>query len=555
MDGLTGSSVWGIVDTLAPKGSKQPTESTGTITRIDADGAIWVTPDGGETEMPIRGSYSEGSIGDVVKVSVNGGHAMIVGNSTAPSVGSAYVRESIAPVASKVQVVSIAAGIAQSVADAAKAVADAINQHFWHDSEGAHVTQVTEEEWSTQGGASYQSGPNSLWNSLGMLFRNGTNNLLAIVTGSNPGVAIYDGEDNEAGNVTASFTGDGVVLGKSGETHAEIDYHSLQLIDKEGTAYFHVNDLRDEDGYAYVTETYPPNFQAYTYNIACPVVAPQGVDNPVSVKVDGTDVSPVSYQNDDSNPFYAGYVYADTSSATASSVISVSYWTTSQAAKTYTAGIRDGNTGAGVMSFASGYEVAASAPYSVALNFCTKAVSRWQTVLGRFNAIDQRDRYALIIGNGVSDAGRSNALALQWDGTMELAKALPTASGGTGSTGYGTYLTEDVSTAISTTSGAWAELASIELTAGTWIVHYNAMFASNATGRRNMVLHTASAASSTGTLRTGGVTANATSGAQTILSATRIVQPTSTTTYYVNVLQASGNSLNVTGFVQAFRLK
>ena len=94
---------------------------------------------------------------------------------------------------------------AQSVADAAQAVADAVNQHFWHDSNGAHVTESTQEEWEQS-----NSGPNSLWNSLGMLFRDGLNNLLALVTGSSPGVVIYDGGGNAASNVVSDFTADGV---------------------------------------------------------------------------------------------------------------------------------------------------------------------------------------------------------------------------------------------------------------------------------------------------------------------------------------------------------
>lgn len=68
---------------------------------------------------------------------------------------------------------------AQTVADAAQAVAEAVNQHFWHDDNGAHVTMATQEEWQQE-----QSGPNSLWNALGMLFRDGLNNLLALLASS-----------------------------------------------------------------------------------------------------------------------------------------------------------------------------------------------------------------------------------------------------------------------------------------------------------------------------------------------------------------------------------
>jgi len=95
---------------------------------------------------------------------------------------------------------------AQTVADAAQAVAEAVNQHFWHDDNGAHVTMATQDEWEQS-----HSGPNSLWNALGMLFRDGLNNLLAILPS---GVAIYDGNGNDEENVVASFTGEEIHLGK-----------------------------------------------------------------------------------------------------------------------------------------------------------------------------------------------------------------------------------------------------------------------------------------------------------------------------------------------------
>lgn len=121
MDGIAGSSVWGLVDALSPSTPKQPTETTGTITRVDPDGSIWVTPNGGTTEMPIRGTYSEGSLGDAVKVSVSGGRASIVGNSTSPSVGAIYVGEVVKPVSDVASEAYDAASRAKVAADSAEA--------------------------------------------------------------------------------------------------------------------------------------------------------------------------------------------------------------------------------------------------------------------------------------------------------------------------------------------------------------------------------------------------------------------------------------------------
>ena len=102
----------------------------------------------------------------------------------------------------------------QEQIDAAEAVANATAQHFWYDDNGAHVSTEAGEAEGTQ---------NSLWNSLGMLFRKGANNLMALVTGTSPSVVIYDGTGNTAANVLASFAADLVELGK-GSVNAVIEF-------------------------------------------------------------------------------------------------------------------------------------------------------------------------------------------------------------------------------------------------------------------------------------------------------------------------------------------
>lgn len=103
---------------------------------------------------------------------------------------------------------------AKAIADAAQAVADAINQHFWVDDSGAHVTQATQDEWQQD-----HSGPNSVWNSLGMLFRDGLTNLLAVLR---DGVAIYDGSGNGSGNIVARLLGSGIQVGRDSEIHVSV---------------------------------------------------------------------------------------------------------------------------------------------------------------------------------------------------------------------------------------------------------------------------------------------------------------------------------------------
>ena len=84
-------------------------------------------------------------------------------------------------------------GIAQQALD----VANATGQHFWSDADGAHVTEVTQEEWTDPTDPGHQSGPNSLWNALGMLFRDGLANLMALIAGRSAATITFDGAQSE----------------------------------------------------------------------------------------------------------------------------------------------------------------------------------------------------------------------------------------------------------------------------------------------------------------------------------------------------------------------
>lgn len=175
----------------------------GTATSDSHDGMVTVTLNGYETPAEDVGeTQGYGSIefpcgpnvkrGDSVVVSAVGG-----GTLKAPMVVSS----------------SGSGDRQQAQIDAAADVANATAQHFWADSNGAHVSTDAGDPEGAQ---------NALWNSLGMLFRKGANNLLALVTGNDPGVLIYDGNGNAATNVVASFASDLIELGK-GSVNAVIE--------------------------------------------------------------------------------------------------------------------------------------------------------------------------------------------------------------------------------------------------------------------------------------------------------------------------------------------
>ena len=192
---LDPSIVWDfageVVGTLRPASRAVPA----TVTRIDADGTVWATVGDG-MEAPAASSSVGLSVGDEVSVEWSGARMSVTGNVSDPSAGVRAVGD-----------VRHVAQAARELAKDAKAVAEATGQYFWHDRNGAHVS--TEQGNST-------AAQNSVWNSLGMLFRRGANNVLAIVTGTDAGMDVYDGEGNADENTVASFRGSGARVGRLG---------------------------------------------------------------------------------------------------------------------------------------------------------------------------------------------------------------------------------------------------------------------------------------------------------------------------------------------------
>lgn len=108
----------------------------------------------------------------------------------------------------------------------AEDVANATKQYFWDDTDGVHISSEPDAPTATR---------NMLLNSLGMLFRRGANNLLALLTGTNPSVNIYDGRGNADSNVLAQFAASGVRIGKSGQTNIQIAPDQVEMTAPNGS--------------------------------------------------------------------------------------------------------------------------------------------------------------------------------------------------------------------------------------------------------------------------------------------------------------------------------
>lgn len=183
------------------------TSEDGTTT-INIDGIVFSESDDQYIEMDTLGGLEEGDIATVILTGEQG-HGM-----TPLAIGAPGSVD-------RVRDTAVAAG---EVASAASAVANATAQHVWIDTNGLHVTEVAQDEWNDSEGASYHSGMNVLINSLGQLFRNADNNLLALVSGtSSSAVAIYDGDGNAASNIVAQFASNLIELGKN-SSQAYVDF-------------------------------------------------------------------------------------------------------------------------------------------------------------------------------------------------------------------------------------------------------------------------------------------------------------------------------------------
>lgn len=201
---LDASVLWDFAGEVAGRIAGASPSVPATVTRVDADGTVWVTTGDG-TEAPAATSSVGVSVGDTVSVQWSGARMGVTGNRTDPSAGERAVGA----------VRRVAASAARA-ASGAQAIAEAVGQHFWADGSGAHVS-------TDPGDATGER--NILMNSLGILLRQGATWLASF---SDSAVAFYDGLGNTADNILAQF---GIVQDTNPRTGQAQDMQSMGLGD------------------------------------------------------------------------------------------------------------------------------------------------------------------------------------------------------------------------------------------------------------------------------------------------------------------------------------
>lgn len=183
-------------------------------------------------------------------------------------------------------------------------------------------------------------------------------------------------DDNNRSNLME--VGDIITLGSSDGTQSyiQLDYHSMQLIDKEGNVYFHVSDLRANhtaqerygEGYYYVhTETHivPSGYQKSFELIG------EVWNNKCTVKVDGVETTAFSVQLN--KIIFDNWLDEG-------KTVTVEYASQSPKFKAYTLGER--NEIIGIYSVAEGYNIIASGEYTHAEGYSTKATGKYSHAEG-----------------------------------------------------------------------------------------------------------------------------------------------------------------------------
>ena len=287
---------------------------------------------------------------------------------------------------------------------------------------------------------------------------------------SNDGVYILDDQNK----VVAKYK-DVITLGidDGSESYIQLDYHSLQMIDKDGNNYFYVSDLRDSEGIAEIQEVYlDTNFIYLTYRAKEIIsIVADGVtltESDYTVMDDGQEIRIARYYDEIKatyttdkivtaytlgNRHKSGHVGANSVAMGRSVIASMPFAialglsTEANGRASLAAGVHTETTGSyavafgstgkadgfgsavfgggcrakGMFSFADGEECETTGRNSHAMNRGTIARCGSQTVMGQYNVpdsggYDSRGKLAFIIGNGTADDNRSNAFAVDWNG-------------------------------------------------------------------------------------------------------------------------------------------
>ena len=203
------------------------------------------------------------------------------------------------------------------------------------------------------------------------------------------------------GKSVAEF-GESARIGKDGVSHLYMDYHSMQMVDKDDNVYFRAGDARNENAYVTMrvvgdgeTNDWVIPYAVDTRYWQIEVYNAEGEkDASYNVTSIYTHVEPGGRPNvsfiGSKAPLPAGFIAY------------ISFYVPGSSIPFLTFGSRFDNNNIGPESSTFGVGL-------IANDYC-------QSVFGRYNSWNSDGLQAFVIGNGNSDSSRSNAFAVGWDG-------------------------------------------------------------------------------------------------------------------------------------------
>ena len=435
----------------------------------------------------------------------------------------------------------------EELVERAEEAARATSQHFWSDDNGAHVTQVTQDEWNDQTGTSYHSGPNSLWNAFGVLFRDGLTNLLAVLTN---GIAIYDGNGNAAANILAEFTSNLVRIGgrfaSSGESSAGVQFFNDDSSTSDLTARHYIDTQQDMQVYhdlmlsSTTTDELLTGSEAEHY-------ASGNADVYQEVYNDGTswsEESNAALNAKVSNADYNAAIGVNVLSNSTGGLRRMAYAIADRLRLTY---------GTGTSATVKTYEMSAVAD-ALGGTYHLDAVQNVNDSGNTYFAAERTDTgHQIQFGIGADGDNRGiwdeslGTWALYLDDNNRL--YIPQHA----------MARHDASTSgsISVPNAKDTSLCSITIReAGMWLLIGHGFFASNTTGRRVMGITTSSGGSLSATAANSVIQQNATDGSSTAISCFDVVTCDYGSSFvrYLTVYQNSGKALSVQGSIKVVRI-
>lgn len=352
------------------------------------------------------------------------------------------------------------------------------------------------------------------------------------------------------GTIQLAKYGDTITIGKDNAQHIDLSSNAFEMKDSSQTSFFKIRDAVNESGQ--VVDTFSGNGSTTSFTLSYTASSTS-----YTVTKNGTTVTPTKTTTK---------ITFSTAPADGD-IIVVTYNVSGNSAKGYDIGIRKSNTitgaysvaeglnttASGRESHAGGYNSIASGPCDFAFgdNVQTGSSAYSQIVFGDYN---EPGNYIFAIGNGDSEE-RSNALSVYYDytyvqGDFKVADdIIPVYHNSSSSNSIGYLKSSNGSTTLA--SGTGKEVATIDLTRGSWIIMYGAQFGSNSSGYREMWLKQ-------GTSDINGahicVMSSMTSTNVQLSGACPIRINDDTITIRVAAKQNSGSNLNCSAYLRAMRI-